>query len=69
MHCRGSTARICSMFEHGPAFAAALDAADPLAGFRDRVPSSERAEDGSPITYFVGNSLGFYSPGGPQRKL
>ena len=45
------------MFETGPGFAASLDAGDPLAGFRTEF-HHPRAEDGSPLTYFVGNSLG-----------
>ena len=44
-------------FESSIEFAAGLDASDPVAGFRDRfhIP---KAQDGSELIYFTGNSLG-----------
>ena len=44
-------------FQSGEAYARSLDAADPLAGFRERfhIP---RGEDGREVVYFAGNSLG-----------
>jgi kynureninase len=44
-------------FETSPSFAAALDANDPLAHFRDRFYMPRQA-DGSDVLYFTGNSLG-----------
>ena len=45
------------MFETGKAFAASLDANDPIASFRSHF-HHPRSPDGTPLTYFVGNSLG-----------
>lgn len=46
-----------SSFQPGEAFARRLDAEDPLRGFPDRflIP---RRQDGRPVVYFAGNSLG-----------
>lgn len=46
-----------SVWEQAAAEAAVLDAADPLAGFRDRFHLPP-GPDGSPAAYFCGNSLG-----------
>lgn len=45
------------MFRPDEAFARELDAADPLAGFRDRFHLPRRST-GEPVIYFCGNSLG-----------
>ena len=46
-----------AMYEPGRAFAERLDAGDPLATLRDRFERPRR-DDGTPITYLCGNSLG-----------
>jgi len=50
------------VFESGLDFAKALDAADPLANFRERFSFPEAAHGGE-VTYFVGNSLGLQPHG------
>jgi len=57
-----STHATSGAFQSDEAFARRLDADDPLAGYRERfhVP---RREDGSPVVYLCGNSLGLQPVG------
>ena len=49
-------------FQSDEAYALGLDAADPLAGYRDRFHIPKRP-DGSDVIYFAGNSLGLQPKG------
>src|SRR5690349_20244833 len=52
-----SVAALPGVFQSNEAFALQMDAADPLAGYRDLFHLPTRP-DGQPLIYFCGNSLG-----------